>query len=84
MEKRTIPIHQNSRLRRFFNPIQDHPISRVDFSVAVHLIAEDIGDHKQSRCDVVTNPRQTGFVNFKNSDRTTRRTFCVQKSSRNP
>ncbi len=46
------------------NGIQNHLVGRIDLSIAVHLVPENISDHKAG-LNIITNPREAGLVNFR-------------------
>ena len=52
-----VTIHQYSRFRHFSCSIQNHLVGRVDLTIAIHLVSENIGKDEEARLDIITNPR---------------------------
>ena len=52
-----VTIHQYSRFRHFSCSIQNHLVGRVDLTIAIHLVTENIGKDEEARFDIITNPR---------------------------
>ena len=42
-----VTIHQYSRFRHFSCSIQNHLVGRVDLTIAIHLVSENIGKEKR-------------------------------------
>ena len=52
-----VTIHQYSSFRHFSSSIQNHLVGRVDLTITIHLVAENIGKDEEARLDIITNPR---------------------------
>ena len=57
VKERAVTIHQYSCFRYFSCSIQNHLVGRVDLTIAVHLVAENIGEDEEAGLDIITNPR---------------------------
>ena len=52
VKKWAIAIQKNSRIGRFSGPFNNEVVGRVDFTITVHLIAENVSENKEARRDV--------------------------------
>ena len=52
-----VTIHQYGCFRHFSCSIQNHLVGRVDLTIAIHLVSENIGKDEEARFDIITNPR---------------------------
>ena len=76
-ENRRIPVskHDSGGIKR--DTIQNFLVSRVKLTIAVHLVTENIGQHKRFRLQLRGNGSDIGFVDFLNSDPATMTAFVL-------
>ena len=57
IKKWAIAIQKDSRIGRFSGPLNNEVVGRVDFTITIHLIAENVSENKEARCDVFSHSR---------------------------
>ena len=57
MKSGLFSIKKNRSSRNLSDGIQNHLVGRINLTVAVHLVTEDVGDDEETWLDVVTDTR---------------------------